>query len=679
MSFDQWNNQADVGNPYQWDMQKSNTQQTTKSVPKKKGGRGGTATSLISEGGALGGALAGAAAGSVVPIIGTAIGGIIGGGIGAFGGRLAENKVRDDRWGVGDAAKEGAITTVLGAPGKAIKGAVKAGQALKGGAGLEDALIAGASKASGPSMIKAAIAGKAADSADALATKALGLTKGQKNKFFEKTGEKAGTVARKYNITSADDIPKVLDPLQQQFDSVITQIPKQFTMHDVQTAFANVYTPLLQQIGPTGKESIGLRLKQEADNIISKMGDKGGKLTARELNDARKSFDDLAYNLRATDPSAADVNKMGRDVLADLMRGAADEAGLKTAGGKSLKEAGTEISKLRRLHDAAKKNAEGAGGSNVISLNNTPGAVMGSSMGPAGAAVGYVANAAANSSRGRQVIAKGADTFVDKTAASVEKSGSFMGNVKSLGRNITGVNLADALIQSSQNPQDSGNTNVQNTPTMTTSTNNPSNPNMSQSYQNSQQMSSMDNFGGQQQQTSPYSKENLMYDVQRDPQNAAKYISHYKDLAEIFAPTDTGESDLTAGQQGQAARATNAMNDLDVVKNAINDGSLLKTALPGSNNAFIGNALGTTDINSALFNIGDVVLRNRTGAAAPADEVRKFVAGFLPRGGESKEAQQYKLQRAYQELLGMVNPPKYLGQNNPRPATMEDTLMAQYQ
>ena len=68
-------------------------------------GRGGTLTSLISEGGATGGAIAGAALGSVVPVLGTAIGGIIGAGIGGFGGRIAENKIRDDRLGLGDAAK----------------------------------------------------------------------------------------------------------------------------------------------------------------------------------------------------------------------------------------------------------------------------------------------------------------------------------------------------------------------------------------------------------------------------------------------------------------------------------------------------------------------------------------------------------------------------------------------
>jgi hypothetical protein len=97
------------------------TQTATK--PAKKKGRGGFITSLISEaggtGGAIGGASLGATIGSVVPGIGTVIGGLAGAGIGGFlggtGGRLAENKIRDDEYRVGDALKEGAISGVAGA------------------------------------------------------------------------------------------------------------------------------------------------------------------------------------------------------------------------------------------------------------------------------------------------------------------------------------------------------------------------------------------------------------------------------------------------------------------------------------------------------------------------------------------------------------------------------------
>lgn len=157
---------------------------------------------------------------------------------------------------------------------------------------------------------------------------------------------------------------------------------------------------------------------------------------------------------------------------------------------------------------------------------------------------------------------------------------------------------------------------------------------------------------GLQQQT-PYTQENLLYDIQRDPKNADEYIKQYQALQEIFSPQ---QAKLNATQQETANRARNALLDLQVLEQAIDSGDLLKTAIPFSDNAFVGNALGTTDIQSALFNIGDVILRARTGAQAPESEVRAFVRGFLPRGGESRESQLYKLQRAARELAGMASP-----------------------
>lgn len=127
--IDDLNSQQDIGNVYRFQPVANRQTQQQK---KKKGGRGGTLTSLISEGGALGGAATGAAIGSAVPVIGTVIGGVIGGAGGALAGRLAENKIRDDRWGVGDAAKEAALTGVLGAPGKTLKYGITAARGFKG-------------------------------------------------------------------------------------------------------------------------------------------------------------------------------------------------------------------------------------------------------------------------------------------------------------------------------------------------------------------------------------------------------------------------------------------------------------------------------------------------------------------------------------------------------------------
>lgn len=103
-------------------------------------GRGGFLSSLISEGGAVGGAALGTA---LLPGVGT----IVGGGLGAVLGRLTENKVRDDRLGVGDALKEGALETALLGAGKAYK-AVKGARAASKGLGAADDVARGTSRIS---------------------------------------------------------------------------------------------------------------------------------------------------------------------------------------------------------------------------------------------------------------------------------------------------------------------------------------------------------------------------------------------------------------------------------------------------------------------------------------------------------------------------------------------------
>lgn len=157
-----------------WQQQKA--QQAAMNQPQPTRGRGGTLTSLISEGGAVGGAAGGAAIGSVVPGIGTVIGGLLGAGIGAFGGRLAENKVRDDRFGLADAAKEGALSTVLAGPLRLGKYAFGANKALRGGSNLSDALIQGAEKAAAPGLIRRTLSKGAERTSQRAANKFVEIT-----------------------------------------------------------------------------------------------------------------------------------------------------------------------------------------------------------------------------------------------------------------------------------------------------------------------------------------------------------------------------------------------------------------------------------------------------------------------------------------------------------------------
>lgn len=126
-------------------------------------GKGGTLTSLISEAGGVGGAATGAAIGTAIaPGIGTLAGAIIGGFAGGTGGRVAENKVRDNRIGLGDALKEGTLSGALSGLGPGVQLA----RGAKGAKALASALPE--SKVRIPPQTTAPIGG--------LEKKGLGLT-----------------------------------------------------------------------------------------------------------------------------------------------------------------------------------------------------------------------------------------------------------------------------------------------------------------------------------------------------------------------------------------------------------------------------------------------------------------------------------------------------------------------
>lgn len=114
---------------------------------------------------------------------------------------------------------------------------------------------------------------------------------------------------------------------------------------------------------------------------------------------------------------------------------------------------------------------------------------------------------------------------------------------------------------------------------------------------------------------------------------------------------------LTATQETRAVAAQNALGDMGMVEEAIASGKLGGAkALPFSGTAIGARVLGTEDLDAALFNIADNILRARSGAATPPDEVKRFVSNFLPRPTDSQEAKVSKLNRAKRELLGYLNP-----------------------
>jgi hypothetical protein len=168
MSFDLWNNQADIADPRAvFAAQQAPQAHMGGFQPKQNTNtHGNFLTHLLpaiggTGGGALGGALAGSA---VLPGVGTLVGALLGGALGGAGGKAVENKVEGQNIGH-DVLREGLINGAFSAgPIRLLKGAgalaKTAPEVATGGRTLADALTAAGTKAAGASIVKTAVANK---------------------------------------------------------------------------------------------------------------------------------------------------------------------------------------------------------------------------------------------------------------------------------------------------------------------------------------------------------------------------------------------------------------------------------------------------------------------------------------------------------------------------------------
>lgn len=523
----------------------------TKAPQKKKGGRGGTATSLISEGGALGGAAAGAALGSVVPVVGTAIGGILGAGVGAFGGRLAENKVRDDRLGVGDAAKEAGLTALFGAPGRAIKYGSKAVTAAKGGGNLTDALRAGAQAADAPGNFRQKVGQQLSQKGNDLLVKEFGLTPTQTTNYKKKFGEDVTQTIKRYSISgrNSEEIQgAVIKPLQDQFDLIPKSLPA-VPRKSVENAFRSKYNALLTSAVEDNK-AVGQQLKGQADAILKKYGD---NIDASELNSIRKEFDGLVtYADKQANPARYGVNKRAADALRTVLQKEADKAGLTTDQGRSFKELGQELSKLRQLTDNISRQENNGRGSRPAGALNMLGGMLASGVtgDPLSAIGGIAATQALNSPSGRRALAKGSEKLATRVSAPAG-TGTPSG-IKIGATGVAAGGLLGALSGQSLSNSSDSTTAIPTTPTPA------SIANITQGYQNSGDLSSA---LASQAPPSRYPLENAIADVQRDPENA----DYYMQLYEFTNPKQEagGLNSTTATQVASSANATNTLEQLE--------------------------------------------------------------------------------------------------------------------
>jgi hypothetical protein len=611
--------------------------------PKKKGGRGGFLTSLISEGGAIGGGAAGAAAGTaLLPGIGTLLGGAVGAGVGAFTGRVAENKVRDDRLGIGDAAKEGAMSALFGGgPLRIGKAALETAKGARNGLSLADALKEGGAKAVDMSLTRS-LGNKLTNSGEGLIAKEFRLNPTQQSNFKNLHGEEAVSVLRRYGVKKPEDLQTQIKPLQDAFDGVVDKIPAA-AKTEVQSAMQKIYKPLLDSPVLT-RQQLGQSIKSQADEIVKKYGD---NVPAAELNNLRKSFDDAVnYTQRGTNEYT--VNKKSADGIRKLLQGKADDAGI-TVDGKTFKDVGLELRKLRNLDDVVGKQAYLGTGNLPTSLPNLLGAGIGGTAvgGPLGALGGFAATQVVNSNAGRRALASGA---MKSGEGLVARSGANPYSAGAIAKRVAPVSLAGALAggfdQSSlPNSNDAATINA-------TSTNAPMNTNINALSQTTNDLSTSD--------PSPFAPENLQNSIKSILANGGtmKDASEFIGLAQALQEMgSSGQAKpLSAESAKVVSNAQSGLQSIDALESAMaSDPDVLrKTSIPGRSvlGGALGNVLGTAGYDNLSRNILDVITRLRTGAALTASE-EAFYKKQLPQAMDSPEVVQQKL-GMFRDLFGSV-------------------------
>ena len=609
----------------------------------------------ISTVGGIAGGIAGTAA---APIFGTAAGAGIGSGL----GEAIENAISGESLGK-NVLKEGALGAVFGGgPIKLAKAGLGAKAALKAGTatGLGEALKIGGGEAAKFSL-RGAAGKKALEGADKAIIKQFGFTPSQLTNFKGKFGEDALSVIKKHSIQSADDVATRTGVLQSAFDDIVPrigEIPKK----QIQTALSSTANKYIKSPS-LADQALGRQLKAQADEILRNAPE---KLSGETLSGLRKVFDKkVPYSLRGTPED--NLNREIAGSLRGVLQKSADKAGLGFEG-KSFKEIGKDLNKLYDLEDIVEKQANLGRGASPLGLRTLlGGAAGGGAGGPLGSLAGMAGTAAVNSPTGRKLAAKGAGTLgeglVSSGARAATKSQSPMGIATRLGgigavRGFAGQQpeQAQGLEGAIMDAQGQSNQNSVTSPTNTPA----SSPNiMGSPYDQTGQMSS--------QQQDPYPKENLLYDIQRDPANAKDYIAQYQQLQEIFAAPEVEEP--KALSEGQQARA-DLMTSLGMAEDVIGQGSInfgpIGSRVEGIKSIFNAADPETQTYKNIIGQVRGAITKARAGASLTAGEL-KLLDTYTPKDTDSEQVVMSKLKQL-RSLYGNEQPQGR--------GTLEDTIMA---
>lgn len=603
--FDQLNQQfqqrAAQGNALDWETySKMEQAQKQAEQEKKKKGKSNFLTSLIPSGGGIAGAAGGAALGSaILPGAGTIVGALLGGTLGGGAGKVAENAVegqKDLGQGVG---QEALLNGVLGAgPLRLVKGGIDVARGVKAGAGLADAVTQAGTKAVASQGATGALRSAAANKGAQMEARAGGFGVGEKLAGQQPLGfydsAKVSSVLKSEGIkggTPESRLKQVEDALStrgKQIDVHLTANNASLSATEKKTIADKFLKSVEQQ--PGVDDLTRKKAGEMANNFLNQTSD------LKSLVKFRRGLDSQVINFTRNPDTALASKQLAAKTLRDTL---STETGKMAPGIKGLNKSYSDLI-----------DAKGylTGGSKAVSdmSQNAGGGLI-----------------------GRAASGDTAQGLKSKGGLALQKLAPSAPNPYGVGSVSSRIAPVGLLSGASQSQDMTGQAAMPPPPTM-------------------ESMPQQDTQQGAQQ--TPYSQENLLYDMQRDPQNADKYLSYYQSLDKVF-----GGSKLNSTQLQQANNATSGLQSLQTISDTLqqNPDAAKLSALPGG--SITSSITGTGSYQAAINNAADVIGRLRSGGAINGDEEKRFMS-LLPQAFDSPETIQYKLSSLSSLFNSFANP-----------------------
>lgn len=588
-----------------------------------------------------GGIIGGIGGSFLSPIVGTAAGA----GAGSALGEAIENLIMGEKDVSKNVLKEGALGALFGAgPIKLAKGAVGGALSLAKGAGWSVAKQAASKAALTPlkQIIGKGVAQTVGKTLENKATTSLlKLTTGQTKKLLDQGIDPTdlAKIAARFG-GSADDI----------IGTAGKSGPLQNTIRSLESGIQGVVKTAGSNVRIDASDIISA-LKKEA-KIISK--ELGGGARLKQINkiiaDAEKKYaKGVSVGNALTTLRAANA-KFGASVLDDA--GDAVATAAQKLEANSLREALKsrfptiasgldDQSKLINLREILSRTraVEKTGKFTAGKINLTqPGTLL-----------DPILNSRPVS---RAILNRGAG---QATATSSPMIGNSMGGIAA---RLGGVGAIRGLTNQGSQLQNNSSTIDINNPTTNMTTNA---DNMDSQYTETPQMSS------------PYPKEALMYDIQRDPKNASKYVDYYNQIGTIYGGVDTQK--YSSVISGNISDFQSSLNELSNLSEAITSGK-------GSTDPILGRLRSMNPYDTEQQTLQAMIDKTRqiVGKALEGGVLRKEdeekYKKILPTTSDTKEVAINKINMITAQLNAkMQNYSSLVGAGNTTASTLEDALM----